>query len=387
MKLLVFAHVPPPHHGQSQMVQYLVEGLRSQPGLGVEVFHVDARLSDSLQDVGLPRGGKVLSLLGYCGRAFWLRWRHGIRTLYYVPSPPKRASLIRDWMVFALLRPWFRHLVFHWHAVGLGEWLETQGRPWERWLTRFLMGRPSLSIVLAETNRSDAQFLHSRQIRVVHNGLADPCPDFGLDLAVMRRERMAYLRAEGGGVRLLFLALCSRDKGVFDAVEAVVAANASASTAGSHLRFHLTVAGTFPSEGVEREFRERCEALGAREMVDYVGFLAGVAKEAAWRSADLFLFPTYYANEGQPVSLIEAMAFGVPAITTRWRALPEMLPSGYPGLTEPHDVAAISAKLLALVEGEDGIRLRREYEARFALSRHVEGMAAAIRSVEKGDIT
>jgi len=27
MKLVLFAHVPPPHHGQSQMVQWLVEDL------------------------------------------------------------------------------------------------------------------------------------------------------------------------------------------------------------------------------------------------------------------------------------------------------------------------------------------------------------------------
>ena len=66
MKLLVFAHVPPPHHGQSQMVQYLVEGFRNDPALGIEVIHVDARLSEDLADVGSARGGKLSRLLGYC---------------------------------------------------------------------------------------------------------------------------------------------------------------------------------------------------------------------------------------------------------------------------------------------------------------------------------
>jgi hypothetical protein len=28
-KILVFAHVPPPHHGQSVMVQIMLEGLRA----------------------------------------------------------------------------------------------------------------------------------------------------------------------------------------------------------------------------------------------------------------------------------------------------------------------------------------------------------------------
>ena len=69
MKLLVFAHTPPPHHGQSYMVQLLIEALggdrrrrakKSSQISGatkgevpiIECYHVDCRLSDDLQDVG-----------------------------------------------------------------------------------------------------------------------------------------------------------------------------------------------------------------------------------------------------------------------------------------------------------------------------------------------
>jgi hypothetical protein len=47
-KILVFAHVPPPHHGQSVMVQIMLEGLRADPRFGVH--HVDAWVSDDLED-------------------------------------------------------------------------------------------------------------------------------------------------------------------------------------------------------------------------------------------------------------------------------------------------------------------------------------------------
>lgn len=383
MKLLVFAHVPPPHHGQSQMVQYLVDGFRARPDLGIDVVHVDARLSGDLQDVGSARGGKVFQLLKYCGQALSARFRSGVRTLYYIPSPPKRTPLIRDWMVFLLLRPWFRDVVFHWEAAGLGEWLESQARPWERWLSRRLLGKPSLSVVLAETNRRDAKVLSSRQTRVVHNALKDPCPDFDRTLGPRRRARIQELRETGGDVRVLFLALCSRDKGLFDAMEAVARANASAAarTSGCTLRFRLTVAGAFPDPDLEREFREWCAQPGRAGMVTHAGFLSGADKDAVWRAADVFLFPTYYANEGQPVSLIEAMAYGVPAVTTRWRGIPEMLPSGYAGLVEPRDSTAQSEALLAVALGEGGFELRREYERRFTLDRYLEGMASAIRGI------
>lgn len=379
MKLLVFAHVPPPHHGQSQMVQYLVDGLRTHPELGIEVFHVDARFSDGLQDVGSARGGKVLQLLRYCLQALRMRRRHGIRALYYVPSPPARTPLLRDWMIFALLRPWFRHRIYHWEAAGLGEWLETRATAWERLGSRCLLRHPDLSIVLAEANRRDAEVFHSARTAVVPNAIEDPCPGFESDLGPARRGRLEELRSRGGTVRVLFLALNSRDKGLFDALEAIALANRAATTG---LRFHLTVAGAFPEPALEREFGERCRRPDLMDAVAHAGFVSGPAKSAAWRQADLFLFPTYYASEGQPVSLIEAMAHGLPAITTHWRGIPEMLPDGYPGLAAPRDPHALADRLGSMALSESGFALRRHFLAHFTVERYLARMASALRSVE-----
>ncbi len=382
MKVLVFAHVPPPHHGQSQMVQYLVDGLRERPGLGIEVVHVDARLSDSLSDVGSARGGKIPRLLGHCRDAIRARQRTGARVLYYIPSPPKRSSLYRDWIALALLRPWFSRVVFHWEAVGLGRWLDEEAAPWERHVSRHLLGGVDLSIVLADANRGDAARLRPDAIRVVGNGVADPCPGFNRELAGVRQGRLAARRAAGGTVNVLYLALCTRDKGVFDAAEAVALANAAPCEPGRPLRFHLTVAGTFPEPAVEAAFRQRIAAPDLAGRVTLAGFVGGPAKAACYREADLFLFPTWYAAEGQPLNLMEAMAWGLPPVTTRWRGIPEMLPDGHPGLVEPRDPAAAAAALHTLASGEDGTGWRRRFEERFSVGVFLESMAAALRSVD-----
>ena len=118
LKILVFAHKPPPHHGQSQMVQYLVDGFprmeadssapgSSDPGRKLQLVHVDARLSDSLEDIGSLRSRKLSILLKHCWKAIQSRFRYGVRNFYYVPSPPKRASLYRDWIVMICCRPFF----------------------------------------------------------------------------------------------------------------------------------------------------------------------------------------------------------------------------------------------------------------------------------------
>src|SRR5580704_2836937 len=71
MKLLVFASVPPPHHGQSYMVQLMLDGFggdrrRLKPGMenrfGIECYHVDARFSQGVEDIGKFQGLKLARL-------------------------------------------------------------------------------------------------------------------------------------------------------------------------------------------------------------------------------------------------------------------------------------------------------------------------------------
>lgn len=408
LKLLVFAHTPPPHHGQSYMVQLMLEGLgghatatprgrvrgeaseKGVGGRGVECHHVNAQLSDGLEDLGSMRAGKLIRLLGYCRQAWAARLRRGVRCFYYVPAPPKRASLYRDWVVLLLCRLAFRHRVFHWHAVGLGEWIETQARPWERWLSRRVLAGADLAIVLSEFNRADAGRFHPRRVAIVANGIPDPCPDFPERLANQRLERVAarrqLLKAERGSAReataarVLYLAHCTRDKGVFDAVEGVRRANDELARCQAPLRFELTVAGKFLEAREEREFAP-LRAAGEREgWLHMAGFLSGEEKQRAFEDADLFCFPTWFANEGQPVNVIEAMAFGLPVITTRWRSIPEMLPAGYAGLIDPKQPQQLAVALIALL-GEDGQRLRDEFLARFTLDRHLDALATALRSL------
>src|SRR6266850_624925 len=266
MKLLVFAHTPPPHHGQSYMVQLMLGGFGgdqrkvnkhsnrvekgdSAPGswqrgsapYGVECYHVDARLSQKLEDIGDFRIGKFLLLLGYCLQAIWCRIRYGVANFYYIPAPGKRSALYRDWVVMLICRCFFKRVILHWHAAGLAKWLETSVQIRSRALTYRLMKQVDLSIVLSRYNQADAEKLYSRQIQVVNNGIPDPCPEFEKDVLPRRRARFEARRKLFSGhqpvedltqlgddphvIKVLYLAHCTREKGLFDTVNSVVLAN------------------------------------------------------------------------------------------------------------------------------------------------------------------
>jgi glycosyltransferase involved in cell wall biosynthesis len=113
--------------------------------------------------------------------------------------------------------------------------------------------------------------------------------------------------------------------------------------------------------------------------VSHTGFLGPEAKASALRDSDVFLFPSYFANEGQPLNLIEAMAFGLPLVSTRWRGIPEMLPENYAGLVEPRDPAAAARALITVVQTEDGLRFRERFLERYQLAAHLRTLAAALK--------
>jgi glycosyltransferase involved in cell wall biosynthesis len=362
MKLLVFAHRPPPLHGQSAMVATLLDGLKADPE--IEVFHVDARFSDTTRDIGAWKPAKLGRLLSSCFRAWRLRWRHGPAVLYYVPAPAKRSALYRDIAVMLLCRPFFPKLVLHWHASGLGQWLASEATWFERLLARAALGRADLSIVLAPELESDARLLQPKTVRVVPNSIPDP-----------GEPPVRRLRAAEAPGNVLFLGLCTREKGLFDALEAVALAN----SAGRRCR--LTVAGGFASAAEQEEFRVRCERLGAH-IAEYVGFADEDRKRELFHNADVFCFPTRYPHEGQPLTVMEALAADLPTVATRWRSIPSMVPATHVWLVEPGHPAAIATALAAALDSPPPMgALRRHYREHFTPERHLAAMKAALLSL------
>jgi glycosyltransferase involved in cell wall biosynthesis len=381
------------------MVQLMLEGFggdaRRRRGispspLGIECYHVNARFSRDLSDIGEFQGAKILLIFWFCLQVIWIRFRYRVHYFYYIPAPGKAVALYRDWLIMLICRPFFKKVALHWHAAGLAKWLETSSNIKTRATTYRLFRPVDLSIVLSRYNFADAEKLFSRQIRVVDNGIPDPCPDFEERVAPLRQERFALRRSIFAGepsprtliVNVLFLAHCTREKGIFAAVETVLLANREMASRRLPILLKLRSAGNFVSVDEKLEFDRLCKNPEAAEVVTHLGFVSGLEKDQLLQNADLLLFPTCYLGENQPVNLIEAMAYGLPIVTTRWRSLPEMLPPNYPGLVNTPNAREIVPVLLNLLATECGEQLRQTFLTRFVLDQHLRALAAALRSLE-----
>ncbi len=129
----------------------------------------------------------------------------------------------------------------------------------------------------------------------------------------------------------------------------------------------LTLAG---SSGPPASFWERAETLGLRDRITYVARPDHSALVSLYQRASVFALPS--DEEGFGVVLLEAMACGVPVVSTRSGGPDAIITDGQDGfLIALDDAASMADRMLRLLQDEAlsravGAEARRTIEARFA---------------------
>jgi colanic acid/amylovoran biosynthesis glycosyltransferase len=141
------------------------------------------------------------------------------------------------------------------------------------------------------------------------------------------------------------------------------------------------VGEAFP--GVEEEMRERADALRATGAdVQLPGRRKGDERNAEYAWADVFVFPSRYPPEGQPLVLLEALSAGLPIISTLHSGIPDTVRDGQEGLlVSPGDVQALAKAIERLrddpqLRADLGARARARYLDRYRLARLEADMVA-----------
>ena len=149
------------------------------------------------------------------------------------------------------------------------------------------------------------------KIDVVRGGV-DPA-------AFTRRARGAP--GDGGGLRILNVARLAPVKGQLDLLAAV------AELRRRGIETTLVIVGHGPMrETLEAEVRRR----GLEDAVTIVGSVPPDQIHGYYEEADVFCLPSF--AEGVPNVLMEAMAMGLPVVTTRLMGIPELVEDGVCGL-------------------------------------------------------
>jgi glycosyltransferase involved in cell wall biosynthesis len=112
------------------------------------------------------------------------------------------------------------------------------------------------------------------------------------------------------------------------------------------------------------EFKRLAEAMGLNGRVVFHGGVDHSSVMKLLQEADLFCFPT--KSEGFPKVVIEAMACGLPVITTRVSALPRIIGDGAGLLLDENTPAALAAAVRECLADSDRYRAMSEQARRVA---------------------
>ena len=238
-----------------------------------------------------------------------------------------RGSFWRKSVYAVVARRFGVRVVYHLHGSEMKPFIE--GLPaWGRALAVHMLERADAVIVLS----------HSWQQYV--SGLAPKARVHLIPNYIEVGERRFPIPADE--VRFLFLGALGKRKGVYDLLPAF------AEALRSHGAMRLVVGG----DGELAQTRALAAELGVATQVDFLGWVSGDAKRQALERADAFVLPSY--NEGLPMSILEAMAFGLPVISTRVGGIPEAVLNGRTGvLLQAGDRAALTAAFLSLAQSNE----------------------------------
>lgn len=141
--------------------------------------------------------------------------------------------------------------------------------------------------------------------------------------------------------------------------------------------FRVTIVGAGPEE---RGLRAAVRDAGLEQHVTLAGALNQEQVRRLYEEADAFVLPSF--AEGIPVVLMEAMASGVPCVTTRITGIPELIRSDDEGLlVAPSDAEALADAIARLID-DPGLRARigaaarRRVDADFHLERNTARLAS-----------
>jgi glycosyltransferase involved in cell wall biosynthesis len=164
-------------------------------------------------------------------------------------------------------------------------------------------------------------------------------------------------------VRILFVGMISERKGLDELLLAI-----GRLVANGVRNFHVDLVGGEEVFGESLRYRKLFRRQGIADWVTFHGLKLGTQRDIFYQQADVHVLPS--RNESFGIVNLEAMAHGLPVVSTRTGAIPEYLEDGEQGfLVEPGDADGLMQALRRLIDDPE-LRARMGASARQRAQRY-----------------
>ncbi|MDH7513810.1 MAG: glycosyltransferase family 4 protein [Clostridiales bacterium] len=360
-RILILGALPPPYMGPTLATKIIINSALKKE---FDLIHVDT--SDHRDLNTLNKTDVFNFLLAF--KHYFMLLKSTVRywpDIIYMQICQTTLGYLRDAPFILIGKLFHRKVVCHLRGSNLRNWYSASSAL-TRWLVRRIHSLVDGQIVLGECLRGLFRgILPDKKIFVVPNG------------------RNVHFGGENkqdlSKIKILYLSNFIRQKGILDVLESVP------EVVRQNPGVEFIFVGDWFDESLKFEFEEFILNNGGlpvqirKPVFDQENF-------DILRQSDIFIFPPC-SSEGHPWVIVEAMAAGLPIITTNQGAITESVKDGVNGfIVEPRNPTQIAEKIKFLIDHPEirkkmGEESRRIYLENFTEEKMVERLSHVFYSV------
>lgn len=303
-------------------------------------------------------GGKLTKLWkGICGYFHFAKVllfsRPDIVHMHSSFGPSFYRSLPFIYMASWAKKPMINHI----HGADFDEFYVQASEKKKKLIKRAYSKCAVLIALSAEWKERLSQIVPAKKITIIEN------------YSVLHEDALSDRLERKPNNIVLFLGEIGKRKGCYD-IPAVVS---EVVKVVPDVKFVLGGAGS-PMD--EQAVKELLDKYGVGDHVVFPGWVRGEEKDRLLRKSDVFFLPSY--NEGMPMSVLDAMGYGLPIVSTNVGGIPKIVHDGVNGFfCEAGDTKKMAEGITELLVSlntahELGIESMNIVKNRYSLEKHIE---------------
>lgn len=249
-------------------------------------------------------------------------------------TPGQTFFGVLKYALFILFSSTFKkELIIHVHGNHLGSEFKLL-RGVKKSIFRFLISKFDKGIVLSKSLESNlTPFLNKESIFILPNFAEENL--YAEDLEIRSNE-----------LKIIYISNLMSEKGIFFLLDSLLELKKQ------NIQYKARIAGDIDKK-FEKDILKRLKKL---PNVTYLNIVKGPEKKKVLDWGNIFILPTFYKMEGQPISILEAMASKNLIITTEHAGIPDIIKDGVHGFfVTKKSSTSITKRLLYLSENKDVI--------------------------------
>ncbi|NOS89314.1 MAG: glycosyltransferase family 4 protein [Methylococcaceae bacterium] len=331
--------------GQAMMFDALIDFLLAN-NFNVNVIDLTSKYTNiQVGKFSLKRVLEYFSIIIGSIKSFYI-CRGG---LLYITTAQTKSGFLRD-LVFINLAALFKYKILLQQFGSNFDSFYTSLSPIMKYLVRNTFNKGDYIVVEGELTKNQFSMIdnYTSKVLPITNGL----PEKNL-----RNSNKGKTYNTSNTFNLIFLSYMIESKGYWDVLKAVQILvrqqnkNVHCIFAGA---FKHSIDATMHSNELEAaaDFNQYIIEHKLEQHVTYYEGLMGDAKANAFLKSHVFLLPSYFKFEGQPVSVLEAMAYGAVPIVTNYRMIPNMVTIDSGMFVDPKSPEQIADRILYLMDNK-----------------------------------